>query len=461
MTARIPFALCLASLAASAAMLVLPTPAGLDPAVMRGAGAVTLGIGLWATRIIPEYLGTIIFFLAALLFAVAPPEVVFVGFQSGAFWLVFGGLVMGTAAERSGLGDRMAGLTVRFLPSSYPGILTVLALFAFILGFFIPTGIGRLALLVPIVVALCSQLGFEPGTRGYIGLVLGTGMATIAPTHGILTSNLPPIVLAGSAESIYGLRLSYLDYLVVNLPVLGIGGLAAIIVAGSVLFADAPAPRPVPVSRTDTPWTTGQRRLLIVMIGAVLLWMTDTVHGIAPAWVALAAGIVCLLPRSGILVPHDMVKHIDYAPWFFTAGVIGLGAVATHTGLGAFVGHDLIARLDLTPGDNGHSYAMLVLMEAIVGLIATIGASPAVMTPLAEALAQATGWRLESVLMAQIPGYLFFPLPYQVPPLVLVMFMAGLALGPVVRFLLLHMVLGFAIVVPVHFQWVQWLGYVR
>ena len=72
MTARIPLAVCLASLVASAAMLMLPAPAGLEPGVMRGAGAVTLGVGLWATRVIPEHLGSIIFFLVAVLFAVAP-----------------------------------------------------------------------------------------------------------------------------------------------------------------------------------------------------------------------------------------------------------------------------------------------------------------------------------------------------------------------------------------------------
>ena len=459
MTARIPLALCLASLVASAAMLALPAPEGLDPSVMRGAGAVTLGIGLWATRIVPEHLGAIIFFLVAVLFAVAPPEVVFVGFQSSALWLVFGGLVMGTAAERTGLGDRVAGLTVRHLPSSFLGILSLLALVAFLLGFFIPTGIGRLALLVPIVVGLCSQLGFEPGSRGYVGLVLGTAMATIAPTHGVLTANLPPIVLAGAAESIFGLRLSYLDYLLLNLPVLGIGGLAAVVVACTVLFAEAPAA--AVESRTETPWTTGQRRLLVVLIAAVLLWSTDGVHGIAPAWIALAAGIVCLLPRSGILAPGDMVRHIDYAPWFFTAGAIGLGAVATDSGLGGFVGHALISRLDMTPGEHGYNYAMLILMDAAVGLVSTIVASPAILTPLADAMAQATGWRLESVLMTQVPCYMFFPFPYQVPPVVLVMFMAGLALGPVVRFLLLHMALGFVIVVPAHYVWVQWLGYAR
>ena len=459
MTAGIPLAACLVSLAASAAMLVLPAPDGLEPAILRGAGAVILGIGLWATRIVPEHLGTIIFFLVAVLFAVSPPEVIFVGFQSSALWLVFGGLVMGTAAERTGLGDRVAGLTVRHLPSSYLGILTLLAVVAFLLGFFIPTGIGRLALLVPIVVGLCPQLGFNPGSRGYLGLVLGTAMATIAPTHGVLTANLPPIVLAGAAESIYGLRLSYLDYLLLNLPVLGIGGLAAVVVACAVLFSDAPTAVVKP--RTETPWTTGQRRLLIVLIAAVVLWSTDSVHGIAPAWIALAAGIVCLLPRSGILAPADMVKHIDYAPWFFTAGAIGLGAVATDTGLGEFVGHALIARLDLSPGDPGRNYAMLVVMDAAVGLVSTIVASPAILTPLADTLAQATGWRLESVLMTQVPCYMFFPFPYQVPPVVLVMFMAGLALGPVVRFLLLHMALGFVIIVPLHFLWVRWLGYAQ
>ena len=459
MTTRIPLAVCLASLVASAAMLVLPAPAGLEPSVMRGAGAVTLGIGLWATRIVPEHLGAVIFFLVALLFAVAPPEVVFVGFQSSALWLVFGGLVMGTAAERTGLGDRVAELTVRFLPSSYLGILSLLALIAFLLGFFIPTGIGRLALLVPIVVGLCRQLGFRPGSRGYVGLVLGAAMATIAPTHGVLTANLPPIVLAGAAESIYGLRLFYLDYLVVNLPVLGIGGLVAIVAGCALLFRESP--RPVARARAGTPWTTGQRRLLGVMIGAVALWATDGLHGIQPAWIALAAGVVCLLPRFSILLPGDMVKHIDYAPWFFTAGAIGLGAVATDTGLGELVGHGLIGWLDMTPGEHGFNYAMLILLDAAVGLVSTIVAAPAILTPLADAMAQATGWRLESVLMTQVPCYMFFPFPYQVPPVVLVMAMAGLAFGPVVRFLLLHLVLGFVMVLPLHYLWVQWLGYAQ
>ncbi len=38
------------------------------------------------------------------------------------------------------------------------------------------------------------------------------------------------------------------------------------------------------------------KRLLVILGFALLLWVTDNVHGISPAWVALGAAIVCLLP---------------------------------------------------------------------------------------------------------------------------------------------------------------------
>jgi di/tricarboxylate transporter len=50
----------------------------------------------------------LLFFLLATLLSIAPPSVVFSGFQSSAFWLVFGGLVIGVALDSTGLGARIA-----------------------------------------------------------------------------------------------------------------------------------------------------------------------------------------------------------------------------------------------------------------------------------------------------------------------------------------------------------------
>lgn len=456
---RIPAYLCALAVMVSAGCLLLLPATGVPAGLARGAGVVVLGIGLWATRTVPEHLTSIIFFCVALLFSVAPPEVVFSGFHSGAVWLVFSGLVMGTAAQRSGLGDRIADLTVRYLPPNYLGIISVLSLFAVILGFLIPSGIGRLALLIPFVISLSQRLGFSPGSPGYTGIVLAPCMATITPCNAILTANVPELVMVGAAESIYGVKISYVEYLLVNFPVLGLASVLVFIGVVTVLFAEQPSP--IADSRPPLRLSSEQRRLLFVMVGAVILWMTDFLHGIPPAWVAMGAAILCLLPRVGVLKPAEMIDGINYAPWFFVAGVIGLGAVATHSGLGDYVGHSMRDWLELIPGQDGRNYTMIVGMAVAVGFITTTGAMPAVMTPLAGGLSAATGWNIDSVLMAQVPGYFLFLLPYQVPPVVLTIALANLALKSVLRLLFFHFLLALVLIMPLQFHWARLLGYVQ
>lgn len=65
------------------------------------AGLTVLTIGMWATSALPEHLVSIIFFVLAIVLAVAPREVVLSGFLSSALWLVFGGLVLGVAVQRT------------------------------------------------------------------------------------------------------------------------------------------------------------------------------------------------------------------------------------------------------------------------------------------------------------------------------------------------------------------------
>jgi len=86
----------LAGVAIAAALLVLvfpPLPSG----ETRALALIIAALGLWATGAVPEHITAVGFFTMAMLFAVAPPAVVFGGFDSAALWLIFGGLVMGVA----------------------------------------------------------------------------------------------------------------------------------------------------------------------------------------------------------------------------------------------------------------------------------------------------------------------------------------------------------------------------
>ncbi len=57
-------------------------------------------IVLWATSLLPEFITALLFFAAAMMAKIAPPEVIFGGFASSAFWLVFSGFVLGIAIRK-------------------------------------------------------------------------------------------------------------------------------------------------------------------------------------------------------------------------------------------------------------------------------------------------------------------------------------------------------------------------
>ena len=105
-------------------------PFCIDPVWLAGL-VVALTITLWATNALPEYLTALLFFTAAMVLGVAPPEIVFGGFMAQAFWLVLGGFVIGVAMRQVGLADRLAALVSHLVSAGLlvlltdtPGLLT-------------------------------------------------------------------------------------------------------------------------------------------------------------------------------------------------------------------------------------------------------------------------------------------------------------------------------------------------
>ncbi len=77
--------------------ILVTEPFGFSDELSSSAVLVLLVVGALATGVIPEQITILIFFLLTMLMEVAPPQIVFSGFVSGAFWLVFGGLIIGAA----------------------------------------------------------------------------------------------------------------------------------------------------------------------------------------------------------------------------------------------------------------------------------------------------------------------------------------------------------------------------
>ena len=94
---------------------------------------------------------------------IAAPTTVFKGFLSSALWLVMGGLLIGTAAERSGFGRWVAKRFLGRFRSSYPMLILGILVGTTTLSFLIPANMGRTAITVPVVMALCREAGYGVG----------------------------------------------------------------------------------------------------------------------------------------------------------------------------------------------------------------------------------------------------------------------------------------------------------
>ena len=445
-----------AVVAAAVGVYLTPPPAGASVEMMHAAALVVFTVGLWAAGSLPEHIVGLLFFMLAMALAVAPAQVVFSGFASATLWLVLGGLIMAEAVNRSGLAQRLASALFDRVALSYAQLVVSVVMASVVLSFLIPATVGRVLLLLPIVMALAKRAGFEHDSSGYNGLCLATIVATYQCGTAVLPANAPNLVLAGSAEALYGIQITYAEYLWVQFPVLG--ALKSVSIIGFVLWLFPARAKALSIVRTAEPLTPVQRRMVAILAVALVLWATDFLHGIKSGWIALAAGIACLLPRVGVM-PVAAFHEVRLGPYFYVGATLGLGLVIQKTGLSAGLGSLLHGVLPLEAGADFSNFIILSVLATFTGLFTTNPAQPAVLAPLAETFAQATGWPLKSALMVIGVGFTTFLLPYQVPPAMVGLQVGALRVRQMLRLALPLAAFGLFVMLPLQYLWWRVIGY--
>jgi anion transporter len=443
--------------AAAVAVYLVPPPAGVAVETMHAAGLVVLVIGLWALGTVPEYIAALIFFALAMLLAIAPAEVVFSGFASGTLWLVLGGLVVAEAVRRTGLGERFARSLLSRIELSYRGLIVAVVLVSSALCFVMPATIGRVLLLLPIMGAVAESAGLRRGSTGYNGVALAVMMTSYQVGTAILPSNAPNLVLAGAAETLYATPLIYAEYLLVQFPVMGL--LKAVVIVGLIWWLYPAETRVAAARQAPTPMSGEERRLTVILISALALWTTDFIHHVHPGWIGLAAGVLVLLPRVGAMPMTAFAQNVSFGPFFYIAAVLGVGGLTSEAGVSAMLGEAAQSVLQLKSGQDALNFGILALLSTFAGVLVTNPAQPALMAPLAGHFAEVAGWPLKAALMTAAVGFTTLILPYQVPPVMVGVQVAGISVRSVLRLSVPLMLVSFIILLPLDYAWWRVIGY--
>jgi anion transporter len=417
-----------------------------------------IAILLWATSALPEYLTALLFFTAVTLFQAAPADVLFSGFESEAFWLVLGGFILGGAVRKVGLADRIARMLAGSLTRSWFSMIAGIVALTYALAFVMPSNMSRIALLMPIVMALADQAGLAEGSRGRIALALAVGFGTYELSASILPSNVPNLIMTGTAARAYGIQFNYMPYLWLQAPVVGI--LKGILITVCLWRMFPASPQRIVAEAASPKWSAAELRLSVILLLTLLLWMTDSWHGIRPAWVGLASACICLMPGIGFLTTDEFSSAVNFRTCIYLAGILGLAAVVAWSGLGDAIGKLLIPLLPLDSAHPATAFASMLGLGSLLNFAVTANGLPAVFTPLAQSLADHAGLKLATVLMLQVFAYATPLLPYQAAPLVVA---AGFARVPTRVTLVTCLVIGIVSIVllaPLYYLWFRLLGWI-
>ncbi len=441
-----------AAIAASIFILIFQ-PSFFSGSQEKIAAVCLLSISFWATGIIPQHITALCFFVVCLVFSLARPEVVFSGFASSAVWLIFGGLVIGSAITTTGLGRRLGKFIAQHLHGSYVKIIAGLVAGSVFFSFLMPSAMSRVVLLVPISLAVADFFGFQKGRRGRTGIVLAVILGSFLPAFAVLPANVPNMVLIGVSENLFHESLLYGPYLLLHFPVLGLLKGLLIVLLIVWLFPD----RPVQVKNNKTrgipPLSRDERLLTVTLFVLLLLWMSDFLHHVSPAWVALAGAVFLMFPGVAVFDSKRFSRDINWASIIFVAGILGMGSLISSSGTGQALAHRILGMLPLKPGHDFSNYLSLSVAATATGVATTLPAMPAVFTQFSETLSKAAGIPVTSILNIQVLGFSTVLFPYQAPPIVVGMQLAGEKFSHATRICLIMAGITVVVLFPLDFLW--------
>jgi sodium-dependent dicarboxylate transporter 2/3/5 len=331
------------------------------------AGIFVLAALLWMTGALPLFATALLVVGLQLVLLANPGGWPLLGFESGpspgyaaivaaaadpVLLLFFGGFLLAQAAVKEGVDRSMSVLLLRPFGdrplAALTGVMAVTALFSMFMS-----NTATTAMMLALVAPMLARMGpAEPFRRA---IVLAVPFAANIGGMGTPIGSPPNAVAVGQLQQA-GIPLRFLDWMLVAVPVMA----ACLALAGWLLW-HFHRPRDPTLRITIAAGTVGARGWLVVVVFAltVLLWLTDSWHGLPAAVVALLPAVVLTATRT--LTAEDL-QRIDWSVLILIAGGISLGAGMTMTGLDRIV----VGWLPLGPG---HAVLWLVAVLAVATLL--------------------------------------------------------------------------------------------
>lgn len=337
-----------------------------------------------------------------------PAATVFGLWTTPTMYLVVGGFLIAKAVEASGLGRRAALAFISRFTRSYGGMVFSCYLLGLLLSFVIPHPWPRSFLLLSVMSHAARSAGLSQ--RAAANLRLAVFVASVPASMILLTgdSTLNPL-FGGFA----GTTVSWLQWLVY----MGPPGLLALALTGTVQLLSYRQREAIQLDLAQVrrqladmgKLTRPEMRVIAVMAAAVLFWITDSLHGLHPGWIALIAALSFAVPPHALLDAKSW-SGVNLGTLFFLCAALAIGSIGKAVGMNVWLAELIIPQQTVRSPYLFALLAMLICMAlhmALGSALAVLGiACPAIISfgtaagiaPLAAALIAYTSVSLHWLL---------------------------------------------------------------
>lgn len=369
-----------------------------------------------STALLPQWLTILVMFSACFIFSLASPTVILSGFISSASWLVLSGIIWGMILRFNNIDLFFAYYVSKFCKTSFKQIILTIITFGTLLIFIMPSAMGRVVLIIPILQQLSLKLGYDKNSKEAEAILTSGVLSTYLLGFFVLPANIPNNVLSGLMQNLYGIKLSYLNYLITFFPIMAIGE-GIILFCVIVLFYRNCENAVIKRSNQKERMNKKQFFVLCLLTLTIVLWLTEDVTHIPAGWSGMGTAIICLLPNYNLL-PNNPFQKINFIPFFYVSGIISLGALTQTSGLAQKIINNLFKIVSTYHFTSRQYMFYWVFACLIIGLIVTQPGVPAVMTALMKTYSLTTNIPLQTLANLQVLGFSTIIFPYQAPPLI-------------------------------------------
>lgn len=340
---------------------------------------------LWLTETIPLFATALLVIALEVVLLANPGNWSFMGFEDGGsppyqeflapladpvIWLFLGGFIIAAAAVKEGIDQVLAGIVLKPFQGSPGKVMFGLMFVTTLLSMFM-SNTATTVMMMTLVGPVLAQIPRKDPVRK--GMILSIPFA--ANVGGMSTPiSSPPNAVAMGYFQTAGIQITFLEWMLVAMPLVILGLIFTWIVL-KLMFRPTTEKQHLAVGGGKL--TGGGKFVLTVILFTIGLWVTDALHGLPSAVVALVP--VVAFTATGLLGREDF-NSLEWSILILIAGGIALGFGMQVTGLDEFL-------VSILPTNTTFVLAPIAIATLLLGTFMSNTAAANLLLPVGAALA--------------------------------------------------------------------------